>query len=138
MTHLPPQTDVWAIGATGALLSSALTPNSPELIGALLSSALNPNSPELLGPEQNDLRRSLESLWEESTTSSTHADLVASLDGSGKSLRRKPHTINTTPKSTFPDDNIMANIMANPEDLNDGTSMSKGPEIGEGSLAEGC
>lgn len=103
-------------------------------IGAVLSSILTPNSPELLGPEQNDLRRSLGSIWEESTASSTHAVMPASVDGSRQSLRRESRTINITRKPTFPDDNIMTN----PEDLNDGTSMSKGSEIGGDSPAEGC
>lgn len=110
--HLPPRTDVWAIGA-------------------VLSSILTPNSPELLGPEQNDLRRSLGSIWEESTASSTHAVMPASVDGSRQSLRRESRTINITRKSTFPDDNIMTN----PEDL---TSISRGSEISGDSPAEGC
>jgi hypothetical protein len=120
MAHQPPRTDAWAIGA-------------------LISSILTLNSPELLGPEQNDLRRTLGSIWEESTASSTHADVMAnpngsSLDGLRKPLGRKPHTMNATRRSTLPDDNIMHN----PEDLNDGTSISKGREIAEDSLAEGC
>jgi hypothetical protein len=102
-----PRTDAWAIGT---------------LISALIS-----NSHELPRPEQNDPRRSLGSIQEESTPSLTHQDVVAF-------KKKKPRAINPTQKSIIPDDHLTHNL----EYLDDGSSTLKGPGIGEDSLAEGC
>jgi len=101
---LPPQLDVWNIGA--------------------LLSSLIPTCPWIPGPKQNDSQR--RNVPDEFMSFQTH-QVTPHVDVD-ESLRRTPHTMDSTGKSILADDNLTHNL----EDLNDGTSMLMGSGISEG------